>query len=418
MYSDNAAVNSVQPTVGYKSLTFSAPDSTNTFVTLTPSVNTITVNSTFWSMARAAMISINNLSASVSNFSSLEMSVKMDIKSATSTGPYQGVLCFRWDNPTNNTSNYTQYSVQFVTTPDGSNANNEIITDFVRTSGSINYAVIESVNGSSGQFHENQRNIRNITVELKNPGSSNVALVTVSTAPNDATFRLSFMFTRPIGGYAIGQIQSIPSSPPIGQTTYNNQCYNLLTSSNGFRSFGIMNKVSCDDIFMPLNTTLTWANSSSTTPTIDGTATYNSTTPVELGSIRAVSGMNLIVTAPIPVLLNGNYSLAYPQAATTPVQIPLTSITGMTTAQLVNRTIYLYFSSSSAGPVILASLTTLPETMGQTYIGTVTTGLISITNINVLPVYRLLTYRLSTTATGSAIPVSTGLPSATTGTHW
>jgi hypothetical protein len=67
---------------------------------------------------------------------------------------------------------------------------------------------------------------------------------------------------------------------------------------------------------------------------------------------------------------------------------------------------------------LTAAKTMLPETMSRTYIGKVLTDSDGITSTDINPVFRIMTYRLSTTATGAAVPVSIGHPASGVGTTW
>lgn len=120
-------------------------------------------------------------------------------------------------------------------------------------------------------------------------------------------------------------------------------------------------------------------------------------------------GFSVYFTQEVPVFLGGFYDKL-------PIQVvDLTNIK----ADPSNSTFYIYISmdrsSGKASYVINESLS--PESLTQTFIGTIVTGEIGIDSVDTEKVTRFLTYRPSTVKRGSAIPSSTGVPSGP-GSRW
>lgn len=76
-----------------------------------------------------------------------------------------------------------------------------------------------------------------------------------------------------------------------------------------------------------------------------------------------------------------------------------------------STTFYVYVNVVQGVPMYNVSLTELVDTYTNCFIGTITTDASTISNISISKVSRFDIYRPSTTAKGSAIPVSSGLPS-------
>jgi hypothetical protein len=83
-----------------------------------------------------------------------------------------------------------------------------------------------------------------------------------------------------------------------------------------------------------------------------------------------------------------------------------------------NKTFYVYVSVQVGVAQYRLSLTKLNESESVMWIGTIKTSASAITEIDIDKVTRLDTYRLSNVSRGSAIPVSSGLPSAAATLSW
>ena len=118
-------------------------------------------------------------------------------------------------------------------------------------------------------------------------------------------------------------------------------------------------------------------------------------------------GFNVYFTQEIPTLINGSFYKLQP------VTIDLTTID----PSPANKTFYIYVAVLGDDCKYVISSTKLSEEINRIYIGTIKTGSTNITTIESEKVTRFLTYRVSTTKRGSAIPASTGVPSGT-GTRW
>lgn len=120
-------------------------------------------------------------------------------------------------------------------------------------------------------------------------------------------------------------------------------------------------------------------------------------------------GFSVYFTQELPVFIGGFYDKL-------PVQtIDLKTIK----SNPENSTFYIYVSmdrsTAKASYVISESL--FPESLTQTFIGTIITGDVGINSVDTEKVTRFLTYRPSTVKRGSAIPASTGVPSGP-GSRW
>lgn len=89
---------------------------------------------------------------------------------------------------------------------------------------------------------------------------------------------------------------------------------------------------------------------------------------------------------------------------------PTTLFLSDVTSDPSNKTFYIYVRILAGKAVYQARVTEIPESSSVMFIGTVTTGVNSILANDIRKVTRLGNYRLSTTAVGSAIPVSSGNP--------
>lgn len=120
-------------------------------------------------------------------------------------------------------------------------------------------------------------------------------------------------------------------------------------------------------------------------------------------------GFSVYFTQELPVFLGGFY-----------FKLPIQTIDLKTIkANPENTTFYIYISmdrsTAQASYVISESL--FPESLTQTFIGTIVTGNVGIESVDTEKVTRFLTYRPSTVKRGSAIPASTGVPSGP-GSRW
>lgn len=120
-------------------------------------------------------------------------------------------------------------------------------------------------------------------------------------------------------------------------------------------------------------------------------------------------GYDVYFTQEVPVFLGGLY-----------YKIPPSTM-NLTTVKPnpANSTFYIYVSMDRTSGIAsyVISTTLLDESLTRTFIGTIITASTAIDTITTEKVTRFLTYRPSTTKRGSAIPASTGVPSAT-GTRW
>lgn len=115
------------------------------------------------------------------------------------------------------------------------------------------------------------------------------------------------------------------------------------------------------------------------------------------------SGLNMNVTAAIPVLLSGRqYEL--------PIQSNI--------ALAASKTLNVYVSLSAGQAVLVVTESSLPEAVANMFIGSVITGASSVTSNTLAKVSRLDLYRPSATQRGSAFAVSTGTPDKTGTINW
>lgn len=84
-----------------------------------------------------------------------------------------------------------------------------------------------------------------------------------------------------------------------------------------------------------------------------------------------------------------------------------------------NKTLYVYVELSDDGVVgYSVKAVPTPDTVTSMFVGNIVTGASDITSVSIEVVTRVDTYRLSPTPRGSAIPVSTGLPTGTGDYAW
>lgn len=138
---------------------------------------------------------------------------------------------------------------------------------------------------------------------------------------------------------------------------------------------------------------------------IAGTGTP--TSKIVIAAQDVAQGFVVYFTQELPVFMNG---VRYDVPAK---NIDLSTIQ----ANPANSTFYVYVVENNGVCDYVISTTKLSEELNRIYIGTITTGATNITSIDSEKVTRFLTYRVSTTKRGSAIPTSTGVPSGT-GTRW
>lgn len=134
--------------------------------------------------------------------------------------------------------------------------------------------------------------------------------------------------------------------------------------------------------------------------------------PVNLWRVLLTSelaqGWDVYFTDPQPVFIKGK---AY--------TLPIMSIR---LDQLVsdpsNKVFYIYVIYNNANPTYSISLDKLADTEERMYIGTVETGDSAISSIVADKVYRINTHRISNTARGSSIPVTSGHPHLANRLDW
>lgn len=156
-------------------------------------------------------------------------------------------------------------------------------------------------------------------------------------------------------------------------------------------------------------TKLIFSNFGTTSAQLDSLIAGN-LTPIEnvvVASQEVAQGFNVYFTQEVPALVNGSYYKIQPTS------IDLKSID----ASPANKTFYIYVYVLENICKYVISTSKLTEELNRIYIGSIVTGPNSITSIQSEKVTRFLTYRVSTTKRGSAIPASTGVPSGT-GTRW
>lgn len=156
-------------------------------------------------------------------------------------------------------------------------------------------------------------------------------------------------------------------------------------------------------------TKLIFSNFGTTSAQLDSLLAGN-LTPLEsvvVASQEVPQGFNVYFTQEVPALINGSY---YKIA---PTSIDLKTVD----PSPANKTFYIYVYVLENFCQYVISTSKLSEELNRIYIGTIVTGPNSITSIQSEKVTRFLTYRVSTTKRGSAIPASTGVPSGT-GTRW
>lgn len=129
-------------------------------------------------------------------------------------------------------------------------------------------------------------------------------------------------------------------------------------------------------------------------------AVDGSSIPVTVSGTSA----NAVFAANIPALISGQFFL-----------LPQTTL-----GLIANATTYFYLRLTSGVAAIVASATEVAESQTNMFLGAVTLSGTSVTANTISPsgVTRIDLSRISTTAVGSAIPVSTGLPSESAHLAW
>ena len=127
-----------------------------------------------------------------------------------------------------------------------------------------------------------------------------------------------------------------------------------------------------------------------------------------LASQKAAEGWVLYFSEETPLVLNGNYYV-----------LPVSSVDLRTiVANAANRTFYIYARIVSNVAQYVVATSQSSESNANMLIGKVFTNATQIATIEAEKVTRLGNFRISTTAKGSAIPVSTGLPRLSDKLQW
>lgn len=126
----------------------------------------------------------------------------------------------------------------------------------------------------------------------------------------------------------------------------------------------------------------------------------------------STSAFTFTVTSTIPVLLSGRYL----QISTGTVN--LNTADGGALTNPANKTVYLYVELVNSVAVFRMYTTAQLETFTRVYIGSMVTNGTGVTSNTVSKVSRIDVYRPSLTAAGSAFPVSSGTPNASSTPGW
>lgn len=119
-------------------------------------------------------------------------------------------------------------------------------------------------------------------------------------------------------------------------------------------------------------------------------------------------GFYIYFTEVTPLFMGGQY-----------FDIPISVVDlNKVTASPGNKTYYLYIQLILGTPTYVASLTQIPESNINMYIGTATTDGTKVSSLNIKKVSRFDLYRPSLTQIGSAFPVSSGNPQQTGSISW
>jgi hypothetical protein len=127
-----------------------------------------------------------------------------------------------------------------------------------------------------------------------------------------------------------------------------------------------------------------------------------------LASQKAAEGWVLYFSEDTPVVLNGNYYI-----------LPVSSVDLRTIlADASNRTFYVYARIVNNVATYVVATNQSAESNTNMFVGKVVTNATQISSIEIEKVTRLGNARISLTAKGSAIPVSTGLPRLADKLQW
>lgn len=159
-----------------------------------------------------------------------------------------------------------------------------------------------------------------------------------------------------------------------------------------------------------LRTKLIFRNYGTTEAQFDALMANLEAPPIEkivIASQDVPQGYSIYFTQEVPVFLTGKFFKLPPQT------INLQDLF----ATVQNKTFYLYVSIINSVPQYQITDVLQTEDLFRVYIGTIVTDAAGISSIVSEKVTRFLTYRVSTTKRGSAIPTSSGVPSST-GSRW
>lgn len=119
-------------------------------------------------------------------------------------------------------------------------------------------------------------------------------------------------------------------------------------------------------------------------------------------------GFYVYFTETTPLFMGGQY-----------FDVPISTVDlNAVTASPGNKTFYMYIQLILGTPTYVASLTAIPESNINMYIGTVTTDGTKVSALNINKISRFDVYRPSLTQIGAAFPVSSGNPQQTGSISW
>lgn len=119
-------------------------------------------------------------------------------------------------------------------------------------------------------------------------------------------------------------------------------------------------------------------------------------------------GFYVYFTETTPLFMGGQY-----------FDVPISTVDlNAVTAFPGNKTFYMYIQLILGTPTYVASLTAIPESNINMYIGTVTTDGTKVSALNINKISRFDVYRPSLTQIGAAFPVSSGNPQQTGSISW
>ncbi|QOI71080.1 putative structural protein [Erwinia phage pEa_SNUABM_12] len=121
-----------------------------------------------------------------------------------------------------------------------------------------------------------------------------------------------------------------------------------------------------------------------------------------------VQGFYLYFTEVTPLFMGGQY-----------FDVPISTVDlNAVTSNPGNKTFYIYIQLILGTPTYVASLTEIPETAINMFIGTIQTDGTKVSALNISKVSRFDVYRPSLTQIGSGFPVSSGNPQQTGTINW